>query len=157
MLFNNKKYTFVPGNLCNSKFVKGVLDTHQITHVIHFAAQSHVQNSFEDSLQFTYDNVLGTHTLLECCRKYGKIQKFIHVSTDEVYGTLGAAKEAVIAISKNYDEFLPTAYGAAFPYESVTFEQQLEKDGFAPWGWGVEEFEDGSHRICLGVIVLNLE
>ena len=55
-------------------------------HVIHFAAQSHVQNSFEDSLQFTYDNVLGTHTLLECCRKYGKIQKFIHVSTDEVYG-----------------------------------------------------------------------
>jgi dTDP-glucose 4,6-dehydratase len=45
-----------------------------------------VQNSFEDSLQFTYDNVLGTHTLLECCRKYGKIQKFIHVSTDEVYG-----------------------------------------------------------------------
>jgi len=83
---NNKKYTLVPGNLCNSKFVKGVLDTHQITHVIHFAAQSHVQNSFEDSLQFTYDNVLGTHTLLECCRKYGKIQKFIHVSTDEVYG-----------------------------------------------------------------------
>jgi len=83
---NNKKYTLVQGNLCNSKFVKSVLDTHQITHVIHFAAQSHVQNSFEDSLQFTYDNVLGTHTLLECCRKYGKIKKFIHVSTDEVYG-----------------------------------------------------------------------
>ena len=83
---NDSKYTFVSGNLCDSKLVKRVLDTHQITHVIHFAAQSHVQNSFEDSLQFTYDNVLGTHTLLECCRKYGKIQKFIHVSTDEVYG-----------------------------------------------------------------------
>lgn len=83
---NDSKYTFISGNLCDSKLVKRVLDTHQITHVIHFAAQSHVQNSFEDSLQFTYDNVLGTHTLLECCRKYGKIQKFIHVSTDEVYG-----------------------------------------------------------------------
>ena len=83
---NDSKYTFISGNLCDSKLVKRVLDTHQITHVIHFAAQSHVQNSFEDSLQFTYDNVLGTHTLLECSRKYGKIQKFIHVSTDEVYG-----------------------------------------------------------------------
>jgi dTDP-glucose 4,6-dehydratase len=82
----DSKYVFVSGNLCNSKFVKKVLDTHKITHVIHFAAQSHVQNSFEDSLQFTYDNILGTHTLLECCRKYGKLEKFIHVSTDEVYG-----------------------------------------------------------------------
>jgi dTDP-glucose 4,6-dehydratase len=59
---------------------------HKIDMVIHFAAQSHVQNSFEDSLQFTKDNILGTHVLLESCRKYGKIQKFIHVSTDEVYG-----------------------------------------------------------------------
>jgi dTDP-glucose 4,6-dehydratase len=83
---NHSKYKFISGNLCDSKLMKTVLDTYKVTHVIHFAAQSHVQNSFEDSLQFTYDNVLGTHTLLECCRKYGKIQKFIHVSTDEVYG-----------------------------------------------------------------------
>lgn len=65
--------------------LKGVKE-YEITHVIHFAAQSHVQNSFDDSIQFTYDNILGTHTLLEACKKYGKIQKFIHVSTDEVYG-----------------------------------------------------------------------
>ena len=58
----------------------------KISHVIHFAAQSHVQNSFDDSLSFTKDNILGTHTLLDCCHKYGKIEKFIHVSTDEVYG-----------------------------------------------------------------------
>jgi dTDP-D-glucose 4,6-dehydratase len=45
-----------------------------------------VQNSFEDSLVFTKDNILGTHVLLEACRIYGKIEKFIHVSTDEVYG-----------------------------------------------------------------------
>jgi dTDP-glucose 4,6-dehydratase len=66
--------------------VRETVEKYQITHVIHFAAQSHVQNSFEDSIKFTHDNILGTHTLLEVCRRYGKIEKFIHVSTDEVYG-----------------------------------------------------------------------
>jgi dTDP-glucose 4,6-dehydratase len=63
-----------------------ILENYHIDTVIHFAAQSHVQNSFEDSLKYTNDNILGTHTLLESCRKYGKITKFIHISTDEVYG-----------------------------------------------------------------------
>lgn len=83
---NNKNYVFVKGNLCDSNLITKLLKDHSITHVIHFAAQSHVQNSFEDSLQYTHDNILGTHTLLECCRKYGRIKKFVHVSTDEVYG-----------------------------------------------------------------------
>ena len=82
----HKKYVLVKGNLCNDKLVKNVIEKYKITHVIHFAAQSHVQNSFEDSIKFTHDNIFGTHNLLECCRKYGKIEKFIHVSTDEVYG-----------------------------------------------------------------------
>jgi len=80
------KYTFIKCNLCNSEFLDKILNTKKITHIIHFAAQSHVQNSFEDSIYFTHDNIVGTHSLLECCRKYGKIKKFIHVSTDEVYG-----------------------------------------------------------------------
>ena len=79
-------YHFIEGNLVNKDMVNYLLEENNITHIIHFAAQSHVQNSFEDSLQYTKDNILGTHTLLECCRKYGKIKKFIHVSTDEVYG-----------------------------------------------------------------------
>ena len=83
---NNPNYTLIKGNLCDSSLINDLLRKHNITHVIHFAAQSHVQNSFEDSIKFTYDNILGSHTLLECCRKYGKIRKFIHVSTDEVYG-----------------------------------------------------------------------
>jgi len=82
----SNKYILVEGNLCDEALVKNILTTHQITHVIHFAAQSHVQNSFEDSLSFTKDNILGTHVLLEACRKYNKVKKFIHVSTDEVYG-----------------------------------------------------------------------
>jgi dTDP-glucose 4,6-dehydratase len=82
----NNNYVLVKGNLCDVELVSKVLNEHKITHIIHFAAQSHVQNSFEDSLKFTNDNIVGTHTLLECCRKYGKLTRFIHVSTDEVYG-----------------------------------------------------------------------
>lgn len=83
---SSKQYIFIRGNVCSSDLVTHVLQTHNITHIVHFAAQSHVQNSFDDSLQFTKDNVVGTHTLLECARKYGKIKRFVHVSTDEVYG-----------------------------------------------------------------------
>ncbi len=80
------RYEFVQGNLCSFDLVKHILDSHRIDTIIHFAAQSHVQNSFEDALQYTNDNVLGTHTLLEAVRRYGKIKKFVHISTDEVYG-----------------------------------------------------------------------
>ena len=83
---NSPRYKFVKGNLCSMDLVRHVFDIHQPTHVLHFAAQSHVQNSFSDALQYTQDNIVGTHTLLEVTRQYGKIQKFIHVSTDEVYG-----------------------------------------------------------------------
>jgi dTDP-glucose 4,6-dehydratase len=79
-------YTLIKGNLTNMDLIKEVLHMYKPTYVIHFAAQSHVQNSFDDSLQFTQDNIVGTHTLLEACRLNGKIQRFIHVSTDEVYG-----------------------------------------------------------------------
>ena len=82
----NKKYKLIKGTLCDTNLVTNLLNEHNITHVIHFAAQSHVQNSFEDSIKFTNDNIFGTHVLLECSRKYGKLKKFIHVSTDEVYG-----------------------------------------------------------------------
>ena len=83
---NSTNYDFIKGNLCSEDLINHILNKYNIQEVIHFAAQSHVQNSFDDSLQFTKDNILGTHILLECCRKYGKINKFIHVSTDEVYG-----------------------------------------------------------------------
>jgi dTDP-glucose 4,6-dehydratase len=92
---NSNNYMLVKGNLCSTDLVIHILYTHNIDYIIHFAAQSHVQNSFDDSLQFTQDNILGTHTLLECCRKYGGIERFIHVSTDEVYG------ESMISIDEN--------------------------------------------------------
>jgi len=83
---NNSRYKLIKGNLCSYDLVRHIINDYKIDYVIHFAAQSHVQNSFEDSLQYTKDNIEGTHTLLEVCRKYKNIKKFIHVSTDEVYG-----------------------------------------------------------------------
>ena len=82
----NGSYYFIKGNLCSVDMVYYILKEHDIDYIVHFAAQSHVQNSFEESLNYTQDNIVGTHTLLECCRKYGKIKKIIHISTDEVYG-----------------------------------------------------------------------
>ena len=85
-IISSSNYHLVKGNVCNEDLVNLLLQEYKITHVIHFAAQSHVQRSFDDSLSFTQDNIVGTHQLLECCRKYNKLEKFIHVSTDEVYG-----------------------------------------------------------------------
>jgi 3,5-epimerase/4-reductase len=89
----SNRYVFYNCNLndnSNPNKLYEILRKHQVERVFHFAAQSHVQNSFSDSLQFTYDNVLGTHILLEELRKYiadgNMIEKIIHVSTDEVYG-----------------------------------------------------------------------
>ena len=83
---SSSKYTFYKCDIRNSDMIRSILKLHSIDTVIHFAAQTHVDNSFGNSIQFTLDNVLGTHTLLECCREYGSIQRFIHISTDEVYG-----------------------------------------------------------------------
>jgi dTDP-glucose 4,6-dehydratase len=84
---NSPNYTFIHGNLQSFDLLRHIFLTNKITHIIHFAAQSHVQNSFNDSLEYTKDNILGTHNLLEVNRRFNKnLIRFIHVSTDEVYG-----------------------------------------------------------------------
>ena len=84
---NNKRYTFIQGNICSMDLLRHVFKMNDIKYVVHFAAQSHVQTSFRDALQYTQDNIVGTHTLLECCRLYApNLVKLIHISTDEVYG-----------------------------------------------------------------------
>ena len=82
----SNNYRFIEGSITNRQLVNLIFKTYEIDTIFHFAAQSHVDNSFSNPLQYTEDNIIGTHTLLECIREYGKIEKFIHVSTDEVYG-----------------------------------------------------------------------
>jgi hypothetical protein len=66
------------------------------------------------------------------------------------------AKVALENAQENFDEFLPVAYGKAYPYDSVTFEQELEANGFAPLGWGIVRSEDDTVRICIGLLRLQL-
>jgi len=81
-----KNYEFVKGDILDASLVSYLLKKHAITHVLHFAAQTHVDNSFGNSLSFSVNNIVGVHTLLECAKAYGKLKLFVHVSTDEVYG-----------------------------------------------------------------------
>ncbi len=86
------KITFVQGDICDYQFVKELFEKYSIDGVIHFAAESHVDNSIKNPFIFTETNVIGTHTLLEVAKQVwgeGSSNKFVHISTDEVYGTLG--------------------------------------------------------------------
>jgi len=78
-------YKFVMGDIASADLVAYILKQDEIDTIIHFAAQTHVDNSFGNSFQFTQANVLGTHILLEAA-KVTNIKRFVHVSTDEVKG-----------------------------------------------------------------------
>ncbi|SDN34737.1 dTDP-glucose 4,6-dehydratase [Paenibacillus sp. yr247] len=82
----NSQYTFVKGDIINTELVYSLFDQ-GIDTVVHFAAESHVDRSILEPDVFVKTNVLGTQVLLEAARRYA-VKKFVHVSTDEVYGTL---------------------------------------------------------------------
>ncbi|CAG8423612.1 unnamed protein product [Penicillium salamii] len=86
MINHCNNFHLVQGDICNVCDVESVLVRYKVTTVVHLAAQSHVDMSFEDPLSCTKTNVLGTQVLLEACRKQGSIRRFLHISTDEVYG-----------------------------------------------------------------------
>jgi dTDP-glucose 4,6-dehydratase len=83
----NKRYFFYKQDICNFKAIQTIVKKHNIDTIVHFAAESHVDRSIENSAVFIQTNVLGTHTLLEVARLHDI--RFHHVSTDEVYGSLG--------------------------------------------------------------------
>jgi len=82
---NYPNYKFIRGDICSIDLINFLLQEENIDTIMHFAAQTHVDNSFGNSFQFTHNNIYGTHVLLECAKR-NNISRFIHVSTDEVYG-----------------------------------------------------------------------
>ncbi|OPX84725.1 MAG: dTDP-glucose 4,6-dehydratase [Pelotomaculum sp. PtaB.Bin104] len=84
---DNPRYTFVRGDIAEIRLVDEVFKQHKIDAVINFAAESHVDRSIQDASPFISTNIAGTHVLLEAAKKHG-LQKFLQVSTDEVYGSL---------------------------------------------------------------------
>ena len=90
----NSVYTLVQGDIRDSNLVESLFNTHQFDTVVHFAAESHVDRSIDGPAEFIQTNVVGTLNLLEKSRAYcnstdNENFRFLHVSTDEVYGSLG--------------------------------------------------------------------
>lgn len=120
-------YKLVVASINNKDLMLHLMKQYEITHVVHFAAQTHVDTSFGNSILFTESNISGTHCLLEASRIYNKLEKFIHISTDEVYGEwpAGSCHETAVlnptnpyAATKAAAEFLVKSYGESFklPY-----------------------------------------
>lgn len=86
-------YTFVKGDICDEHIVRALLGDHKPDGIVHFAAESHVDRSILSPFDFFETNLRGTFTLLEAARAH-KLARFVHVSTDEVYGSLKAPLEA---------------------------------------------------------------
>jgi dTDP-glucose 4,6-dehydratase len=82
----NPRYTFLEGDICDPDIVNTILDRFNVDTIVHFAAESHVDRSITKASEFVRTNVLGTHNLLECARHH-PVTRFIHISTDEVYGS----------------------------------------------------------------------
>jgi len=104
---NDPRHVFVHGDICDSGLVTGLLEKHRPSAIVHFAAESHVDRSIHGPEDFVQTNVVGTLRLLEAARAYfSKLPagergafRFLHVSTDEVYGSLGPDDLAFSEIS----------------------------------------------------------
>ncbi|MCC6396697.1 MAG: dTDP-glucose 4,6-dehydratase [Bacteroidetes bacterium] len=82
------RYVFVRGDICNRAAVEEALKEYKIDTIVHFAAESHVDRSILGAAVFVTTNVMGTQVLLDAAREHA-VERFLHVSTDEVYGSLG--------------------------------------------------------------------
>jgi hypothetical protein len=119
-----KNFSFCYGDITNKTEVMRCLKKYQVDTIFHFAAQSHVDLSFGNSFQFTTTNVLGTHVMLECAVDH-RIQRFIHISTDEVNGEVNFGDPDLLensllaptnpyAASKAAAEMFVNAYAKSF-------------------------------------------
>lgn len=137
----HSRYRFIQGDICDKELVSNIFNEHRINAVIHFAAESHVDNSIEGPETFIKTNVNGTFNLLEGARQYWmeapnqpkeefKKARFHHISTDEVYGTLGEtglftentpyAPNSPYSASKAASDFLVRSYHHTYGLNVVT-------------------------------------
>jgi len=125
-------YQFVKGDICDSEFVRSLFETHDFDGVIHLAAESHVDRSITNPLEFVQTNVFGTMCLLDAAKNSWKGKegrKFYHVSTDEVYGSLGETgffteetaydPKSPYSASKASSDHFVKAYGNTYDFPFV--------------------------------------
>lgn len=140
-VFENSRYRFIEGDICNKELVQEIFENHKVDGVIHFAAESHVDNSIEHPDSFIKTNIEGTFVLLEAAKKFWmdapnnpkksfEHARFHHVSTDEVYGSLGSegffteetayAPNSPYSASKASSDFLVRSYFHTYGLNVVT-------------------------------------
>lgn len=138
---HHKNYTLVIGDICDRALIEKLFNTYNFNGVIHFAAESHVDNSIEKPDEFINTNVLGTFTLLDVAKNHWMLapnlfkkgcenNRFHHISTDEVYGTLGEtglfteqtpyAPNSPYSASKASSDFIVRSYFHTFGMNVVT-------------------------------------
>ncbi|KFL33543.1 spore coat protein [Sulfurospirillum sp. SCADC] len=136
----NPRYKFIKGDICNRELIEFIFNEYDIQGVIHFAAESHVDNSIKNPGVFVQTNINGTFTLLDVAYKYWmdkpftckakyKDARFHHISTDEVYGTLGEtglftentpyAPNSPYSASKASSDMLVRSYQETYGLNSV--------------------------------------
>ncbi|PKO19479.1 dTDP-glucose 4,6-dehydratase [candidate division BRC1 bacterium HGW-BRC1-1] len=125
---DNPRYSFIHGSICDGPLVEELISSAPVDAVVNFAAESHVDRSIEAPDLFLQTNVLGTQTLLEAARRNG-VRRFLQVSTDEVYGSLGAegkfsettalAPRSPYSASKASADLLCSAYHHTFGMDVV--------------------------------------
>jgi len=125
---DKKNYVFVKGDICNKEQVSEVFRKYSVDTVVHFAAESHVDRSILGPAVFVQTNVVGTNVLLDVSREAG-IERFLHVSTDEVYGSLGATgyfteetplhPNSPYSASKASSDMLVLAYQHTFGFPGI--------------------------------------
>ena len=106
-IIKKNNYKFYKSDICNKKMLSMILRKHKPNILFNLAAETHVDRSINNSTNFVRSNIVGVHNILECIKKYIKIQKnfrMIHVSTDEVYGDLKGLKK-----SKEGDKYQPSS------------------------------------------------
>lgn len=128
-LAGDSRYEFARGDICDRKFIASLLQPGGIDAVVNFAAESHVDRSILDSEPFVQTNIVGTQVLLDCCRPNG-VTRYVQVSTDEVYGSLGEdgrfseetplAPNSPYSASKAAADFLVRAYFHTFGFPAIT-------------------------------------
>ncbi|HYD57322.1 MAG TPA: dTDP-glucose 4,6-dehydratase [Burkholderiales bacterium] len=134
-LEGRREHLFVHGDICDRALVRRLLETHRPRAMVHFAAESHVDRSIAGPADFVQTNVVGTWSLLEEARQYWEKDRppfrFLHVSTDEVYGSLGPsdppfteaspyAPNSPYAASKASSDHLVRAYHHTYGLPTIT-------------------------------------
>jgi dTDP-glucose 4,6-dehydratase len=124
---DSNKYIFIEGSICDKELLQRIFEKYNIEYIVHFAAQTHVDNSFDNSINYTIDNILGTHHLIECCRLFGNIKRFIHISTDEVYGEIeiNSRDSTEISLLNPTNPYAATKAGAEFIVRSYYYSYNM--------------------------------